>query len=160
MFIWSIAIGVVRIAAQTGATPHWPDDQQQLWKASFPAVCNALKVSFSFFDAFLLPSTLCFFFSSIHPSLHQQKTKVNGAISEPKTVTCGVPQGSTLGPLSFIAYINYLPSVLNHTKCLLYADDTAIYCSHQSTSQLTEFLKEDLEVEKWLNTNKLFLNVK
>ena len=73
----------------------------------------------------------------------------------------GSPQGSTLGPLLFIAYINDLPSVLSHTRCSLYADDTAIYCSNQSTAQLTEFLQEDLlEVEKWLNTNKLFLNVK
>ena len=57
----------------------------------------------------------------------QQHYIVEGNISKPQPVSCGVPQGSILGPL-FLIYINDLPSCLMHTKPHMYADDTAKRC--------------------------------
>ena len=53
-----------------------------------------------------------------------QTTCISGNTSKFKQVTCGIPQGSILGPLLFIIYINDLPSVLKHCKVSMYADDT------------------------------------
>ena len=47
--------------------------------------------------------------------------------SEERPVNCGVQQGSTLGPLLFILYVNDLPKVCSKTKVILYADDTVFY---------------------------------
>ena len=76
-------------------------------------------------------------------------------------VECGIPQGSILGPLLFIFYVNDLPRGLTHCKVSLFADDTVIYCSANDTIELSEKINEDLEyVKKWLIQNKLNLNIK
>ena len=51
----------------------------------------------------------------------------NGTSSEVKAITCGVPQGSVLGPLLFFLYINYLPNISNRLQFFLFADDTNIF---------------------------------
>ena len=53
-----------------------------------------------------------------------QKCRVNGQLSDSVPVACGVPQGSSLGPLLFLIYINDLPNCLNHTTARMFADDT------------------------------------
>ena len=89
-----------------------------------------------------------------------QKTKVNGYLSGNRIMTHGVPQGSILGPLLFIIYINDLNSYLTKTKTSLYADDTAIYCSSSSIIDIVLSLRIDLtSVNEWLRANKLTLNV-
>ena len=83
----------------------------------------------------------------------------DGELSDPHPILYGVSQGSLLGPLLFIVYINDLPSVIKHCKIQLYADDTLVYFSSSSINDIESKLSEDLEsVINWLNSNFLFFN--
>ena len=54
------------------------------------------------------------------------KVKVGKTLSDAGNLNCGVPQGSILGHLLFLLYINDFPIICKHSKCILYADDTGI----------------------------------
>ena len=62
----------------------------------------------------------------------QQFVQINQTCSSMQTVKCGAPQGSILGPLFFILYINDLPKASKLTELLLFADDTSIFFSHSN----------------------------
>ena len=66
-----------------------------------------------------------------------QRTKVNGHLSESIRNNLGVPQGSVLGAILFIIYINDLPSQLMNVFVNLFADDTLIYTHGSNIDQLT-----------------------
>ena len=86
-------------------------------------------------------------------------TSINNITSCPKPVTVGVPQGSILGPLLFLIYINDLPQCLKNCKSILYADDTLIYYTARKKSELQEKINKDLDsLPQWLNNNLLRLN--
>ena len=73
---------------------------------------------------------------------------------------CRVPQGSILGPLLFIVYINDLNTFLTECKLSLYVDHTATYASSHSYFDLILSLQIDMAtVGEWLKVNKLTLNV-
>ena len=55
-----------------------------------------------------------------------QRCQLNGMLSDQRGITCGIPQGSILGPLLFIIYINDLPNCLKHTTPRMFADDTSL----------------------------------
>ena len=59
-------------------------------------------------------------------SHRKQCCKVGGQTSTYEDITCGVPQGSCLGPLLFLVYINDLHLSLNYSEVNMYADDTSI----------------------------------
>ena len=86
--------------------------------------------------------------------------KVNGKVSKTEVVNCGVPQGSRLGPLLFLVYINDLPNCLENSSVSMYADDTWLYYSFDSVDAMNQAIYADLIALKgWLEGNKLSLNV-
>ena len=90
----------------------------------------------------------------------KQQCLVNGQLSSPKIIKCGVPQGSILGPLLFLMYINDLPNCLKYSKPRMFADDTYITTTGNSLTQVINFVNSDLSyISEWLLANKLSLNI-
>ena len=84
----------------------------------------------------------------------------NNTTSDIKYITCGVPQGSVLGPLLFLIYINDLPNISDKLKFFLFADDTNIFFECNDLAKLQSTVNCELKkLTRWLNTNRLALNV-
>jgi hypothetical protein len=76
-------------------------------------------------------------------------------------IKCGVPQGSVLGPLLFLLYINDICESSKLVDYQLFADDTSLFCSNKNPKILETNVNEALsEISEWLKANKLSLNVK
>jgi len=89
-----------------------------------------------------------------------QKCDVNGKLSDTCNIDIGVLQGSTLGPILFLCFINDLPSS-NLLHSLLFADNTACLVSHESLPKLFEIANRELhKIAVWFKANKLAVNVK
>ena len=90
-----------------------------------------------------------------------QFVQYNGYTSSLKDVECGVPQGSILGPLLFLLYINDLCNVSKVFDFILFADDTNIFFSHKDPIFLMELVNTELQkLSCWFQANKLSVNVK
>ena len=80
--------------------------------------------------------------------------------TELETITCGVPQGSILGPLLFLLYVNDLKNASNLLDPIIYADDTNLFLTHKDISYLFKTANLQLErINQWFISNKLSLNV-
>lgn len=89
----------------------------------------------------------------------QQMVIANETRSDPGIVSCGVPQGSILGPLLFLCSVNSMPISIK-CKLLLYADDSAVLVSGSDPKTIADKLSEELEsCRKWLMDNELALHL-
>ena len=104
------------------------------------------------------PSSIKWFESYL--SNRKQRTSCGNELSDALPVTVGVHQGSILGPLLFVVYINNLPDAVINSEVTLYADDTVLYYFSKEPRLLEDKLNEDLlRVANWLRENKLTLNL-
>ena len=92
-------------------------------------------------------------------SNRKQYVDFNGKTSSHQPITVGVPQGSILGPLLFLIYINDLPASLQKLIAVLFADDTNLVIKGNNLNELSNQLNSDLEnLNDFFRTNKLKLN--
>ena len=88
-----------------------------------------------------------------------QYVTFDGIRSDTQTIKCGVPQGSILGPLLFVIYMNDICNVSNLLFTVLYADDTSVLLSGKDLADLIRCLNIELQLlSTWLKANKLSLN--
>jgi len=89
-----------------------------------------------------------------------QRIKFNNDYSEWGSVNGGIPQGSALGPLLFLVYMNDMPSQIYFGKLLQYADDTALICTGVDYFEVQRQLSEDLKLlSEWLSLSRMQLNI-
>ena len=93
-------------------------------------------------------------------SNRQQLVSFNGYNSQMRKIECGVPQGSLLGPLLFIIYMNDFHRSSNTLSFILFADDSNLFLSHPDPHILLNTVNEELKlVTQWIHANKLSLNL-
>ena len=105
----------------------------------------------------MTPEVLKWFHSYLYG--RSQRVKVNGSLSPYEVILTGVPQGSLLGPLLFLIFVNDLPLSLKHTDSILYADDTVIYTKGKTAIEMAEKIKSDLvNLDTWCKQNNMLMN--
>ena len=94
-------------------------------------------------------------------SNRKQYVAYNGVSSNLSNISCGVPQGSILGPLLFILYVNDMANASSILHFILFADDTNLFCSNLNFHDLVCTVNQELsKLCEWFCANKLSLNVK
>ena len=90
----------------------------------------------------------------------RQFVVVNGTPSGCSTISCGVPQGSILGPLLFILYINDLNTISKKLRTIMFADDTNLFMTGKNLDEIKIQLNEELKIfSLWFQANLLSLNI-
>ena len=93
--------------------------------------------------------------------LNERGQMVSGhnTLSGKSTISIGVPQGSVLGPLLFLIYVNDINRHVHLGACNLYADDTLVYCSGSTMSELKHNIQQCVsDIHEWYDQNKLVIN--
>ena len=89
----------------------------------------------------------------------KQCVSINNKNSDFINITFGVPQGSVLGPLLFLIYVNDLPQFMNPDRSILFADDTTLICSNDNINNLMlDSINNESKANIWFTSNKLKLN--
>ena len=90
-----------------------------------------------------------------------QQVQLRNILSDKNFIDTGVPQGSVLGPVMFLLYVNDLPNFDNKVFTLMFADDSSLFISGPNLDELMHRTKNIIiKVQNWINTNKLSLNLK
>ena len=91
--------------------------------------------------------------------LRKQYVASNGRQSSHLSVSTGVPQGSALGPLLFLIFINDFPQHIKHSSCNMFADDCCVYLTGKSLNETKSLFQNSVnDACKWYKTNHLPIN--
>ncbi len=91
---------------------------------------------------------------------HRKQVVLYDTVSSEKEITCGVWQGSILGPLLYFIYINDLAQITTKAFSVLFVDDTNLFVAGKNLLELYDIMNSELiNVLKWLKVNKLSLNI-
>jgi hypothetical protein len=90
-----------------------------------------------------------------------QSVDIDGCVSDKQPVSCGVPQGSILGPLLFLVFFNDFSECLKHCEVIKFADDTVIYVADKCSQVIEQKLNEDINrISEYFDKNDLIINLK
>lgn len=137
------------------------DDKSQVdtvyfdFKKAFDLVDNDILLS-KFAEIGFNPKLINFFASYLRN--RRQYVQIGGYQSEPYYTLSGVSQGSTLGPTQFLIMINDLPTVVQYSKCLLFADDLKLYIDVKGPEDSVRLQHDIKAVEQWALMNRLQFN--
>ena len=93
-------------------------------------------------------------------SQRSQSTKFYNSVSTSLPIQYGVPQGSVLGPILFLLYINDITSIFTNLKTVLFADDSTLYITGENPSDIIHTANVDLQIfHKWCLSNRLTVNL-
>ena len=97
---------------------------------------------------------------SSYLQFRKQYVSYDGYNSDLSQVHYGVPQGSILGPLLFVLYINDIVNTSEYLRYILFADDSNFYISHTNINYLLTLMNQEMDkIQKWVITNKLTINI-
>ena len=89
----------------------------------------------------------------------QQYVQMGNTVSSEQTMTCGISQGSSLGPVLFLIYINDLPNCSSALTFRIFADDTNVFASARDLKVLEKIVNSELKkVKIWCDVNRLSIN--
>ena len=89
-----------------------------------------------------------------------QRVFFNGSLSNIIQLESGIPQDSCLGPLLFSIFTNDMPLTLSKARVSMYADDSTLYTSATTATEMTATLNKELQlVSEWVARNKLVINI-
>ena len=97
---------------------------------------------------------------ALYLSKRKQRVFFNGSLSNIIQLEPGIPQGSCLGPLLFPIFTNDMPLTLSKARVSMYADDSTLYTSATTATEMTATLNKELQlVSEWVERNNLSLNI-
>lgn len=103
--------------------------------------------------------TILHWFSS-YLSNRNQRVRIGDSLSSPQNISSGVPQGSTLGPLLFLIYVNELLEIKISGRIFSFADDTSVLFTAKTKHELLDKIKKDLKsLTSWFYDHKLYVNL-
>ena len=118
------------------------------------------KILLSKLNHYGIRGTVNNWFASYLENRHQF-VKIGDSISAYAQIKCGVPQGSVLGPVLFLIYINDLNQISTIIKTIMFADDTNLFLSGKNIIEIgKQFNNELIVLTEWFNANLLSLNIK
>ena len=89
----------------------------------------------------------------------KQFIKLNNENTNLEIIRCGIPQGSILGPLLFLIFVNDLQKSTKFLDPIMFADDTNLFYSNKDINNLFKIANEELnEINEWFRANKLSIN--